>query len=265
MRFRHAPFCVPGLLPLLFAAVTAQAQAPAVPPAACGPPPDGAICAMGAWFDFARLDATTTTGAIVGRFVLQLPAGQEIYAKFHIVAPDGTRGAELVVIGTAETVAANVPPQFEGDPVSLLGPPMLTGQLVAGLLQVAVPEGPAALKGSRSVRLTEPRRYVVTATPASRAVYGAPWSLSGTVRAVGKGEIAFDVTLRYRRVGRSGVADVNDAAPLKLEGRLSYPAQRSRLPDSLDLDGWRIVRAGSVRDGVATLGELRRAVTAKQQ
>jgi hypothetical protein len=93
-------------------------------------------------------------------------------------------------------------------------------------------------------------------------VYGAPWTLSGTVRAAGKGEIAFNLTLRYRRVGRSGVAEATDAAPLKLQGTLSYAARRTRLPDSFDIDGWRIVRQGTVRDGVATLGELRRALEA---
>jgi hypothetical protein len=237
-----------------------HAQAPAPPPTQCGPPPAGALCVQGPWFDFGRVDVTTTTGAIVGRFTLQYPAGEEILARFDVAAPDGTRAAEVLVLSGADTVAARVPPEYQGDPVQLLNAPVLTAQLVASLLQLALPEGPTSVTAKREVRLAESRRYLVTATPASRAAYGAPWSVAGSVRPGARGEFTYTLTLRYRRVGPGGVADARESPPLKLEGTISFAARRARLPDTFDLAGWRIVRNGATLDEQPTLGALRRAV-----
>lgn len=241
-------------------AAGASAQRPgAQPPAECGPPPDGAICVTGPWQEFARADVATTSGAIVGRFMLAYPAGREIHARFDISGSGSTQGAEVIALANNETIAARVPDAWQGDAAALLGPPALTAQLAASLLELALPDGPGSVVAARTVKLAEPHRYLLTATPTQRAAYGAPWTLSGSVRPGKRGEVAFTLTLRYRRVGNSGIADAADAPPLKLVGTLAYAARRSRLPDAFDIAGWRVTLGGDTIDGYATLGELRRA------
>jgi hypothetical protein len=125
------------------------------------------------------------------------------------------------------------------------------------LLQIALPGGPRSVAKATTVHATG-TRILAARTPAMSSYYGPPWTVDGRISPLGKGDYAFDLTLRFRIAQPDGTVTPREHAH-RYSGRVSYPAKRPRVPDAMDLTGWKIdLPPGSFQG--TTLGHVRRAL-----
>jgi hypothetical protein len=135
--------------------------------------------------------------------------------------------------------------------------PIVFSELVAVLLEAALPEGPEGIARTHTVKAGSESQFVLTQAPGGAVLYGPPWSVSGTVRRGETGALAFDLDFRYRPVDASGRAAKSGTDTARLSGSARYAPPRERLPDTFDLVGWKLVRAGTLLGAASTLGEAR--------
>jgi hypothetical protein len=242
---------------LAFAVALAVAPpSPAAPSAACGPPPDGAICADGPWFDFAAMTVYAVQGESRSRYEITLGAGRDIKVAITENNPNYQGRAEALLIdGSVLAMREGALPTRGQD---LLGDPLLAAQEVASLLQVALPKGPKAIAGQTRVRASG-TRFLVAATPTMTTYYAPPWKVEGTIAPAGKDGYAYDLTLTARAGTPDGTVTTREIVS-RYTGRASYPARRPRLPDSTSLAGYTFDLPNAEGLRFATLGEARRAL-----
>jgi len=141
--------------------------------------------------------------------------------------------------------------------------PNMFAQLAAVLLDQGARIGPAEVTG-KPLDLTagSETQFVRTEAPSTAALYGPPWQVSGNLRASAPNTLKFSLRFAFRPVDNAG--RVNQAQPetIELAGTVRYGARRSKMPDSFDLVGWKLVKAGDSLNAVTTLAEARSAVGA---
>ena len=71
------------------------------------------------------------------------------------------------------------------------------------------------------------------------------------------GRLAFALRLTFRPVDALGKVDATRTETVELAGTVSYGEPRAAMPDTFDLVGWKLVRAGDELPAVATLKEAR--------
>jgi hypothetical protein len=248
-----------SLLPLTLAALLGLhgATVAAKPSAECGPPPDGAICADGPWFSFAWLTADITQGPSRSRYEVVLGAGRDLKVRVDENNPNYRGKADALLIdGNVFVYKREGVLPAEGQ--DLLSDPFLAAQEAATLLQLALPKGPATVTKKTPVRVAG-KRFIVANTPAMSAYYAPPWKVEGSIEPFGNETYAYELTFTFRTGSPSGTVGDRDQVR-RYSGRVSYPKERPRIPDSTSLKGWSVDVPGAQGAGFDTLGEARRAL-----
>lgn len=245
---------VASLLLTAFAGTPVRA-APALS-ADCGPAPKGAMCPDGPWFAFSKLDVEVVQGPVTSRYDITLGAGRDILARIEQSTPQYVGRAEVMLVDGSTVVYRNER-SLPGEGQELLGDPLLAAQEVASLLQIALPRGPRKVAKATpiSVRGT---RIVSARTPTVSSYFGPPWTLKGTLTPGTDGTYAFDLTFDFRIAQPDGTVTAREFRH-RYHGRIGFPAKRPRLPDSMDLKGWKIDLPPGAMQGT-TLGDLRSAL-----
>jgi hypothetical protein len=250
----------PGLAPMLFA-LAALLAAPAAPAATlsadCGPPPAGAMCLDGPWFDFATMKIDLAQGEVRSRYEVTVGAGRDIKVSLEESNPYRRGRADAILID-GDVVATKSDGSLPGEGAELLNDPLLAAQDVASLLQVALPRGPGTVAKATRVRATGTRILAVN-TPSMSSYYGPPWVVEGSVTPAGKREYTFDLAFSFRIAQPDGAVTAREHKH-RYTGRASYPAKRPRIPDATSLAGWKLESPSGVALSFQSLGEARRAL-----
>ena len=224
--------------------------------AECGPPPAGALCVDGPWFEFATMTIDLAQGEVRSRYSVTVGAGRDLKVSLEEDSRYRRGRADAMLID-GEFLGVKSDGSLPGEGVELLNDPLLAAQEVASLLQLAVPKGPRAVAKATRVRATG-TRILAANTPTMSSYYGPPWTVEGTVTPAGGRELAFDLTFTFRIAQPDGTVTAREHVH-RYKGRASYPAKRPRIPDATSLAGWKIEGPGG-KLSFATLGEARRAL-----
>ncbi len=248
---------LPGLSALPKA--PADTRLPGPDPRQCGTSQYAALCAMGRWSQFARIEVTLTAGPFSGTYTMERPDNGETLTTYRERSPAGRRGGEVLLINdttfayrTRETV-----PTDDDALDYLLAAPNMAAQLVAVLLDQAVLGGPRDVTAPMTISAGSATQYVRTETPTRAALYGPPWRVTGSVRPAADGALAFALKFAFHPVDKAGRRDARRSETLDLAGVVSFANRRRAMPESLDLVGWKLVRNGSELPAVSTLAEAR--------
>lgn len=242
---------------ILVLALAAPAAAFGPPLSAeCGAPPRGAMCLDGPWFAFSTLDLEVAQGQVVSRYDVTLGEGRDILARIRESTPQYTGRADVLLVD-GSTILYRNEKSLPGEGQELLNDPLLAAQEVASLLQIALPRGPKSVAKPTPIR-SSGTRIVTARTPVMSSYFGPPWTIEGKVTPGAGGEIAFDLTFRFRLAQPDGTVTSREYQH-RYHGRIGFPAKRPRLPDAMDLDGWTLnLPPGTVQGN--TLGDVRRAL-----
>ena len=230
----------------------------------CGPTKWSALCAAGRWALFSRIELRATAPAFRAQYDMERAGNGEIQATYREKNGERTRGGEIVLFGI-DGFAYRSREKFP-DPGNMidyaLSAPIALSQLAALLLDLGVIGPPSDVTASRAIAASSKTQYIRTAAPRAVLLYGPPWDMTGTVRSAGPDKVGFNLRLRYHPVDASGRAILAKTETITLEGVASFAPPRETLPDSMDLTGWAVMRAG--RDvplsTAATLKEARELI-----
>ena len=251
---------LPGLSALPKA--PANTRLPGIDPRECGTSKHAALCAMGRWAKFARMDVKLTAGAFSGAYTMEKPQNGEVLTTYAERMPGGRRGGEVLLVSD-DAFAYRTREKLPSDADLLdymLGAPNMATQLVAVLLDQGVLEAPSDVTQPRTVSAGSATQFLRTETPNTAALYGPPWRVAGTVRPGEDGRLAFALRLTFRPVDVRGKVDATRTETLELAGTVSYGDRRATMSDTFDLVGWKLVRDGNELPAVATLKEARTSV-----
>lgn len=231
----------------------------------CGPSKWSALCPAGRWTHFSRIDLDVTApGSFNARYEIEQAANGEMHVTYREQAGKESRGGEAVLFG-AEGLAYRTRETFAeaGNIIDyMLSTPILMSRLSALLLDLGFLGPPSDVNAPQAIKASSETQYLRTDAPRKAILYGAPWSMSGTVRRAGPDKVGFSLRLQYRPVDRNGNAIPGKTETVKLDGTAYYGAPRPALPDSMDLTGWKILRVGDAapQPAAPTLVEARRAL-----
>jgi hypothetical protein len=240
-------------------------QLPGVDPRQCGTSKHAALCAEGRWARFAHLKLDVRVGAFTGTYTLEHTGSGEVHGT-SLERMDGkTQAGEAVVVGEdsfafrSRRTAANPDDMLD----QILTSPLVFSELVAILVEAALPEGPESIVRTHAVKAGEASRFILTQAPGGTVLYGPPWTVTGSMRKGDADTLAFELEFRFRPVDEAGRAARSGTETARLSGAVRYAALRERLPDTFDLVGWKLVRAGAVLGDAKTLGEARQMAGAR--
>lgn len=240
----------------------ADLRLPGPDPRDCGPSQHAALCAMGRWSQFARMEVTLTAGAFSGTYTMERPVNGETLTTYAERTPRGRRGGEVLLLAD-DAFAYRTREQLPTDDDILdymLSAPNMAMQLVAVLLDEGVLGGPADVTGRLAISAGSDTQYIRTESPTSAALYGPPWRVTGSIRPGDGGRLAFALRLTFRPVDRTGRLVSGRTETIDLSGHVSFTDRRPAMPDSLDLVGWKIMRGGAPLPAAATLAQARSSV-----
>lgn len=240
----------------------ADLRLPGPDPRDCGTSPHSALCAVGRWAQFARMEVALKAGAFQGTYAMERPANGEVLTTYAERTPGGRRGGEVLLLAD-DAFAYRTREQLPTDDDILdymLAAPNMAMQLVAVLLDEGVLGGPADVTGRVAIAAGSDTQYIRTETPTTATLYGPPWRVTGTVRPGAGGRLEFSLRLAFRPVEPSGRLASRRTETIELTGHATFADRRGAMPDTLDLVGWKIVRAGVPLPAAATLGEARASV-----
>lgn len=232
-------------LPLAAPAQPAAPSRPTMPP---NHPPLGASphgrAAPSPWSELADYTLTVKVppSGATGTWTFRTFADPaDVIVDLDTPGPKGrTRGTILLVGGQA--IAAKgfaLEPGYETDPLDAA---IVNLKILTRLLDVAAPDGPAALKGRRVVDARDDRTPIAASTPSATARFDAPWSLKGTVERVDSSTIAFRLEL-----DAPGGAGPAARARWTFSGRASGTPKGRALDEAMSLAGWTAYRLASAQ------------------
>ncbi|MFO1312685.1 MAG: hypothetical protein U1F41_11555 [Burkholderiales bacterium] len=231
----------------------------------CGPSKWSALCPAGRWTHFSRIDLDVTApGSFNARYEIEQAANGEMHVTYREQRGKELHGGEIVLFGT-EGLAYRSREKFP-DPANIidymLTTPILMSRLSALLLDLGFLGPPSEVGAPQGVKASNDSQYLRTDAPRKAVLYGAPWSMNGTVRRAGPDKVGFSLRLTYRPVDRNGNALAGKTEAIRLEGTAFFGPPRPTLPDSMDLSGWKMMRVGETapQPSAPTLDEARRAL-----
>jgi hypothetical protein len=220
-------------------AASAQASPPAKPAMPAGHPPIGASphakAPASPWADFADYTLTVKVPpkGESGTWKIRAFADPaDVLVEADTPAAKGRNRGTVLLVGGQYLAAKGLAlePGFELDPldaaiVSLKG--------LTGLLDRAVPGGPATLKGRQSVSVRDDRTPIEAFTPTASSRFAAPWSLKGTVARVDANTVSFELEIEAP-FGEKG----ETRARWTFSGTAAGSARSRSLEDGMSLAGW---------------------------
>jgi hypothetical protein len=226
---------------------------------ACGPAPHGAWCADGPWSKFASMDFMVSAGNFKADYVVRVPAGGDLYARYDEKRGGKRRKGEILVVGDRAIAFLTGDERDESREIDtqMLSAPLMLSQLVSVLLQTGAPGGEKTFAQTRQVSVQETTRFVLTGVPGAAALYGPPWSVTGTVRRAAPGKVDFSLRFRFTLVDATGAIVPGKTETIALSGTATYPAKREGFPDSFSLAGWQLQQNGADLPEMPTLGAMR--------
>lgn len=240
----------------------ADLRLPGPDPRDCGTSRHHALCAMGRWSQFARMEVTLRAGAFTGTYTMERPANGEVLTTYTERTPHGRRGGEVLLLAD-DAFAYRTREQLPTDDDILdymLSAPNMAMQLVGVLLDEGVLGGPAEVTERLALDAGSATQFIRTETPTTAALYGPPWRVTGTIRPGDGGRLPFALRFTFRPVDRSGKLARGRTETVELTGYVSFSDRRPAMPDTLDLVGWKLVRAGEPLPAATTLAQARGSV-----
>ena len=240
----------------------ADLRLPGPDPRDCGTSPHSALCAIGRWSQFARMEVTIAAGAFSGTYTMERPDNGETLTTYAERTPRGRRGGEVLLLAD-DAFAYRTREQLPTDDDILdymLAAPNMAMQLVAVLLDEGVLVGPADVTGRRTISAGSDTQYIRTESPTTAALYGPPWRVTGSIRPGDGGGLSFALRFTFRPVDRTGRLAPARTETIDLAGHVAFGGRRPAMPDSLDLVGWKIVRGGAPLPAASTLAQTRASV-----
>lgn len=239
--------------------VPANPRLPGVDSRQCGTAKWSALCAAGRWSQFSAIDLETKTPGFTAHYTLEQVENGDLLATYREEGRASRRGGEVLLIG-AEGVAyrtRDTLPPLDTIVDYMLSAPLMMSQLAAVLLDQGALVAPAEITKPETIKAASATQYIRTAAPRLAALYGPPWTMTGTVRPTDDGRLAFTLRLRYRPVDAKGVVVAGRTEVVELAGTVSYAAKRDALPPTFDLVGWKLMKGDVPLPGVATLDAAR--------
>lgn len=235
---------------------------PGVDSRKCGTTKWSALCATGRWSQFSAIDLTARTGGFTGEYRIEEATNGEFHATYREDAPGHKRSGEGVLFGMDGIAFRTRDPLPQADAIIdyLFSTPLMMAKLVAVLLDQGVLEAPSAVTAKRTIRAGSATQFIRAEAPRMAILYGPPWSVSGTVQPADDGRLRFALVLRFRPVDRQGVPIPGRTDTLTLDGTVSFAEKRPRLPDTMDLVGWKVMKLDAPMAPAATLGDARSAI-----
>jgi len=274
---------LPGCLALILAFAEAGAQTkpppaaslpdpnrvPTMPPDLRLPGPDprqcegtkwSALCAEGRWTQYSRISLRVSAPQFSAHYEIEQAANGEQHTTYREKFASDERRGELVIFGM-EGFTYRSKDKFPESGSSIIdhmvSSPIMLSQLATLLLDQGALVSPAEVTSPRTIRAENATQYIRTAAPRVAALYGPPWSMTGSVRPAGRNELAFTLRLRYRPVDARGALVAGKTDAVTLEGTVSYAPRRPTLPDSFDLVGWTVMKRDSPVPAVSNLAQAR--------
>jgi len=241
---------------------SANLSLPGHDPRQCGTSRWSAICAMGRWSQFARMELRLTSGSFSGDYTLEKPADGYAHTTYREQSGKHRRGGEVLLVSDdAIAYRSREPLPTDVDILDfLLASPNMATQLVAVLLDQGVLGGPGDVTKPLAIATGSTTQFIRTETPNSAALYAPPWRVSGSIRPTDNQRMAFSLRLTFHPVDQGGRVLPNRMDAIDLAGTVSFADKRAAMPGSFDLVGWKLLVNGQARDAVATLDEARRSV-----
>ncbi len=188
----------------------------------------------------------------------------DLLIRLEQTAPDGVLTGEMVLVDGQVILARGLVAQ-SADLEMMIQAPGLMLQLAFGLLQRAIPGGPADVPVDLDISVEEKKAGIEINTGTAAGHFGAPWSLDGRVWRAGPARRRF--TLDFGFAGPSG-EDLGQRGKISFSGGQDFGADGYPLADETPLDGWKLqwISKGETQPADPpegqTLGELRAAAKA---
>jgi hypothetical protein len=242
----------------------ASPRLPGIDPRQCGTSRWAALCAQGRWAQFSRMTVTATIAGFEGNYTVEQADSGEIHVTYRERAGKAQRGGEAIVV-SEDSFAYRSRDKFDDPQVILdhiMASPIRLSQLAAVLLDQAVLGPPADVGKTASVAARSTTQFIRTETAYTTTLYGPPWQVTGTVRALSPLQVAFKLRLAYRPVDASGRV-LATSTTVDLAGTAIYTQRPKALNESIDLVGWKLMKKDTPMPAVATLRDAREAVGAQ--
>lgn len=129
-----------------------------------------------------------------------------------------------------------------GREIDALDWPMLSIILTGKVLSRALPAGPGALSGPRTVAHEDKKVGIQFATPSAQGFIPPPWSVNGTVIGSADGSREFDLVLSWVDEAQDRV---KRPMTMNLAGRLIHNSD-FRIDSNMSLVGWNVFGVGPI-------------------
>jgi hypothetical protein len=237
----------------------ANLQLPGIDPRQCGTSKHAALCAEGRWARFAHMNVAVRVGAFDGTYTIEHTGSGETHATSLERMEGKTQAGEAVIVSEDAFAFRSRRPSASPDDMldQIMTSPIVFSELAAILLEATLPEGPGGIGRTQTIKGGNDTQFVLTQAPGGAVLYGPPWSVAGTARRGDANAVVFELEFRYRPVDEAGRVARSGTETARLTGTARYAPLRDRLPDTFDLVGWKVVRAGSVLGDAKTLAEAR--------
>lgn len=129
-----------------------------------------------------------------------------------------------------------------GREIDALDVPVLYVILTGKVLSRALPDGPEALKGRRTVMHEDKKVGIQFATQSAQGFIPPPWSVNGMVIANADGSRNFDLVLNWIEEGKG---DVKRQMKMSVVGQLAHNSD-FKLDNNMSLVGWNVFGVGPI-------------------
>lgn len=144
--------------------------------------------------------------------------------------------------------------------------PALMMQLALRLLERSEPKGPAAVTKKQKAEVSDDINYINLDTGTAAGGFPAPWSVKGSLSAVGDTRRKFDLKFIFNTGGLAGGEE--QQGEMRLTGVAEFAASDFPIKNEMSLQGWLLTwrdakdPASQASGGLKTLGELRELLKA---
>jgi hypothetical protein len=183
----------------------------------------------------------------------------DILVRLEQSAPDGVLTGELLLIDGQVLLARGMVSQVP-DLEPMMQAPTLMLQTTFGLLQRAIPKGPAAVEISSEIEFEEKDQPLSINTGMAFGEFGIPWSVTGKAWRAGPSRRQFDLAFEFSNPLPD---DPDNSDQIQFSGAQDYGTDSFPLHEDTPLEGWTVqwmskgeTEATAPEDGL-TLSELR--------
>ncbi len=236
---------------------------PGTDPRQCGTSIRAALCSYGRWANFSTIEVTLKAPEFEGAYTMERPINGEAHSTYREQWSQGRRGGEIIFVSDDSFAYRSREPFPDSDTIldEMMAAPSMVAQLTAVLLDQAARVGPAEVTDkAMTLSAKNDTQFVRTETPTTASLYGPPWQVTGTMRASAPKMMKFSLRFTFRPVDPDGRVSPTRSETLELSGTANYTDRRPKMPDSFDLVGWKLVKAGTTMQAVQSLAEARQAV-----